>query len=227
MMQGVRQNDSRLVEYIHGSQLFSPNLITKELNDSSQRSLSEIQQQLTRDVIKVLQEKVRQRFSLRFKKEKKHYILFQRNGFFVECRAFSDEYSKTLALELKYNWTGILLEPDPYLFPKLRANNRNAWLLNACLSPDPIAHNVDFLRKFIQESSNDSISNEQLLKKSLYRDSKGQLWKKLQIPCFPLFSITSALRVNNIDFLILDTQGLELQILVNIPWAFININVGS
>lgn len=145
----------------------------------------------------------------------------------MECRAFDgDTMSKTLTLESSYNWTGVLLEPDPYLFPKLLSKQRNAWLLNGCLSPDATAHSLDFLRRIKPKKSNDKIiSDEEKDAKSVYLDTKGQLWKRLKIPCFPLFSITSALQVKTIDFLVLDTQGLELQVLLNIPWEEIKIQV--
>jgi hypothetical protein len=122
------------------------------------------------------------------------------------------------------------------VFPELVAKKRNAWLLNTCLSPDATPQNLDFLRKInktstIQPTNNllNSSIQEQVVsfkkKSNIYRDSKGQTWTKLRIPCFPLFSITSALNVSKIDFLLLDTQGLELQILLNIPWDEIEINV--
>lgn len=150
----------------------------------------------------------------------------------MKCRAFEgDLLSKTLDLELYYNWTGILMEPDPTLFPKLIAKRRNAWLLNACLSPDPTPHNLDFLRKISKSSMNNSSQSDQDAmmpdRKSTYRDGKGHVWRKLRIPCFPLFSVTSALQVYTIDYLILDAQGLELQILLNIPWNDLKIHVGS
>ncbi|OXA62191.1 Protein Star [Folsomia candida] len=148
----------------------------------------------------------------------------------MKCRAFEgDLLSKTLDLELYYNWTGILMEPDPTLFPKLIAKRRNAWLLNACLSPDPTPHNLDFLRKISKSSMNNSSQSDQDAmmpdRKSTYRDGKGHVWRKLRIPCFPLFSVTSALQVYTIDYLILDAQGLELQILLNIPWNDLKIHV--
>ncbi len=43
----------------------------------------------------------------------------------MECRAYDGNllHSKTLALEMYYNWTGILIEPDPFVFPELVAKN--------------------------------------------------------------------------------------------------------
>ena len=56
--------------------------------------------------------------------------------FFVEAGAFDGEtLSNTLYLELKYNWTGLLVEPNPWLVSLLRKKKRNAWILPHCLSP--------------------------------------------------------------------------------------------
>ena len=41
-------------------------------------------------------------------------VLFQRDGFFVECGAFDGETrSNTLNLERDLGWTGVLIEADP------------------------------------------------------------------------------------------------------------------
>ena len=41
----------------------------------------------------------------------------KKNGFFVEAGAFDGEnFSNTLLFELKHNWTGLLVEPNPDLY---------------------------------------------------------------------------------------------------------------
>ncbi|ESO03313.1 hypothetical protein HELRODRAFT_173599 [Helobdella robusta] len=47
-------------------------------------------------------------------------ILKKRNGFFVEAGGFDGETaSNTLFLEVERNWTGLLIEPDPYFYTQL------------------------------------------------------------------------------------------------------------
>ena len=42
-----------------------------------------------------------------------------KEGFFIEAGADDFETdSNTLLFELKHNWTGILVEPNPTIFPK-------------------------------------------------------------------------------------------------------------
>ena len=63
-------------------------------------------------------------------------LFFQkRKGFFIEAGANDGEFiSNTLELEKKYGWTGLLIEPNPYMLVKLRLRNRKAWIADVCLS---------------------------------------------------------------------------------------------
>jgi len=56
-------------------------------------------------------------------------------GFFVEAGALDGEYmSHTLDLEMVNGWTGLLVEPDPMNFNKLRQKHRRAWKTPVCFS---------------------------------------------------------------------------------------------
>ena len=52
--------------------------------------------------------------------------------------------SNTLYLELKYNWTGLLVEPNPMYLTQLKMKNRNAWIFPYCLSPIHSPTVIDF-----------------------------------------------------------------------------------
>lgn len=45
--------------------------------------------------------------------------------------------SKTLDMEMNYNWTGLLIEGSPLNFKSLTSRNRKAWTFPACLSLQP------------------------------------------------------------------------------------------
>ena len=48
-----------------------------------------------------------------------------RNGFFIEAGAYDGEvFSNTLFYELKQNWTGLLIEPNPDAFELLKKKVR-------------------------------------------------------------------------------------------------------
>ena len=54
----------------------------------------------------------------------------KKQGFFVEAGACAGEQiSNTIYFELKHNWTGLLVEPNPDFYQKLFKIKRNAWIL--------------------------------------------------------------------------------------------------
>ena len=68
-------------------------------------------------------------------------LLFQgkvKNGFFIEAGAWDfAELSNTLWYEVKYNWTGLLIEPTIKPYINGRDLNRKAWSTCSCLSIFP------------------------------------------------------------------------------------------
>jgi hypothetical protein len=66
------------------------------------------------------------------------------NGFFIEAGAYDGEaLSNSLLFELQYNWTGLLVEPNPDNFEALQSKNRKAYLTDTCLSATNKATEVD------------------------------------------------------------------------------------
>lgn len=67
----------------------------------------------------------------------------QRNGFYVECGAFTGELlSNSLFFETQREWQGILIEPDDKNYAKLLKKNRKAFAAHACLSDINVTKNV-------------------------------------------------------------------------------------
>jgi len=63
----------------------------------------------------------------------------------VEAGAFDGEIiSNTLAFELEYGWSGLLVEPNPAAFDLLTKKHRKAWIINACLSTKAYPQIVEF-----------------------------------------------------------------------------------
>ena len=80
---------------------------------------------------------------------KKHKLLktkkSKRQGFYIEAGACNGEsISNTLLFELKHDWTGLLVEPNPDFFEDLKSRNRNAWILPHCLSTQRKVEIVEF-----------------------------------------------------------------------------------
>ena len=66
-------------------------------------------------------------------------------GFFLEAGACNGEsISNTLFFEVKQDWTGLLVEPNPDFVEALKMRNRNAWILPHCLSTSQRVETVQF-----------------------------------------------------------------------------------
>ena len=148
-------------------------------------------------------------------------------GFFVEAGAGCGEFiSNTLYLELKYNWTGLLVEPNPDLLKLLLSKHRNSWILPHCLSTTPYVEVVDFDASMY----NGGIILEGKIKPSMLdRDIKENPLKdferEIRVQCFPLFSVLKALDAMHIDYFSLDIEGAEFAVLKTIPWNKINVTL--
>jgi len=73
--------------------------------------------------------------------------LFQRkrNGFFIEAGASDGiSFSNTLYFEAKLGWTGLLVEPNPDDFSKLKQLKRKAFAFGHCLSTKTTPETVLF-----------------------------------------------------------------------------------
>ena len=57
---------------------------------------------------------------------------------------FTVVFSNTLLLEMNYNWTGLLIEPNPKAFQELLAKNRKSYAMESCLSVKEEVTEVSF-----------------------------------------------------------------------------------
>ena len=143
-----------------------------------------------------------------------HLLKHKKGGFFIECGASNGEqFSNTLYFEITKNWTGLLIEPNPYFFNQLLEKHRKAYSLNACLSISNTTGKAVFQLKGVFGS---------LLKSSQQQD---ETVKTTEVQCFPLLSILLALGNPVVDYFSLDVEGLELAILQTVPWDIVNIDV--
>lgn len=156
-------------------------------------------------------------------------------GFFIEAGALDGEYlSNSLWLEKELNWTGLLIEPNPYNYKELLMKNRKAWTSNTCLSTKSYPKEVNFA----------ALTRSYKGKKSLTWAYKGASYETeytlsplynhflsfsnanyIKAQCFPLYSYLLALERTKVDFLSLDIQGSERDVLSTIPFDKLDIQV--
>jgi FkbM family methyltransferase len=204
-LQNAEQDDPRLIQHIRDHWLIAP-------PDGTDRNISVIRRGKHKD------------FSEFGQPSYIENLLNNRSeGFFLECGAFDGTLnSNTLHLELSRSWTGLLVEANPIYFRSLLMKRRRAYLLNACLSPTTRATKLNFTTTGIEGG---------LLATITMTNQKSQLDRGLFailhpmiLQCFPLFSVLQALNMNHVDYLSLDVEGAEIQVLKTLPLHHVTID---
>lgn len=129
-------------------------------------------------------------------------IFNKKRGFFIELGANDGLFqSNTAFLEKEMEWTGILIEPSPKGYELCIKNRPNSICLNfACVSDDYKENYVE--GDFINNDSMASINGKRTNNKKLTKVRATTLEK-----------IIHEHKCKNIDFLSLDTEGYEFNIL--------------
>jgi len=144
----------------------------------------------------------------------------RRSGFFVECGAADGEkFSNSLFFELERNWTGLLIEANPAYHRALLDKNRRAYVLGSCLSTERRPTTVHMQPAGVLGGIVDKIHPSHL--SLISATNKPQVI----VNCFPLNAIMAALDVSRVDYLSLDVEGPELEILQTVNWTRLHIAV--
>jgi len=204
---GMKQDDPKLIEYIRKNILIKPDY-SEPLNLSKHTKCCK---------------KLRGQFGQAFQVENLLGLKTSQKdtkGFFIEAGAVDGEYlSNTLFFEMKYSWTGLLVEPNPTSLKELYKKHRKSYILPHCLSTKPEVEIVNF-------DVSDVLSGiivEGKVKPSRIDDpnpgrSDKKYERKIQVQCFPLYSVLMALGNPNVDYFSLDIEGAELVMLKTLPW---------
>ncbi len=144
------------------------------------------------------------------------------NGFFIEAGSVDAEtLSDTLYYELKYNWTGLLVEAVPAIYHKGLKKHRKAYGIQTCLSvtKSPKLEEFDVHSVWTTDDGEDAKSMGGIVNDG--RDGT------LQIQCIPLYSILLALGNPTVNWISLDIEGAEYAVLKTIPWDKVDIQACS
>lgn len=144
-------------------------------------------------------------------------------GFFVECGAATgEELSNTLYFEKYRGWSGLLVEVNKQYFQTLLKKRRKAFAINACLSTTGRAGREQYLAAGDIGGIKDYMHTDRI------RDAASMGHSNTSsVQCFPLYSLLLALHVSHVDYLSLDIEGPELEILELFPWNLVTIDVVS
>jgi hypothetical protein len=160
------------------------------------------------------------------------------NGFFVEAGAFDGEsWSNTLHLERFKNWTGLLIEPSLENYKLLKSKNRNAYSINSCISKGSSSVNSSYI-----EAGPFGITANVSSETTVNTPDRSLSTYIYNVVCHPLAKILDSLfeqfphlKIRNshirpmeklntdkekfvIDYMSLDIEGNEKEILESFPW---------
>lgn len=147
---------------------------------------------------------------------------YKREGYFVEFGATDGVLlSNTYLLEKEFGWDGLCAEPNPKYFAELK-NNRNCKLSNACIAGET-GKQVEFIfaNEYggIEEFANSGMHKEKV-------DSYKALGRKAVLETISLDDFLLANKApKNIDYLSIDVEGSEYEILKNFPFDKWNIKL--
>lgn len=149
------------------------------------------------------------------------YFNYKRNGVYIDIGAYDGvQLSNTYILEKHFDWTGICFEPMEHQFEKLKDNRKNSINYNCA------AYNTDGEETFTFVKSDnypDMLSG--ITKDITFNHMSGILSETKRLNIEQVKTTVSTMRVDNVlekhnikhvDFLSIDTEGSELEILKSI-----------
>ena len=149
-----------------------------------------------------------------------NYFNKKTNGFYIELGAVDGIFqSNTKFFEDNLNWTGILIEPNENAFDKLKINRPKNYLFNNLISNCDTDLEYKWLDEVVAVAG---VSNT--LPKSNYdwydnfaTKNNYKINTKIIKPT-TLTNIIKSIKIHNIDFLSLDVEGHEYEVLKS--WDF-------
>ena len=151
-----------------------------------------------------------------------HFFKNKRDGIFVEIGAFDGvSLSNTYFFEKELGWQGICVEPIPEKFNLLQ-KNRSCICIQGCIS------NFDGKALFAEVPGNEVLSGLSVKydPRHIHRiQSEGGKFKYYEIDCFTPKTIFEKFNISHIDFLSIDTEGGEFDILSSINLKEIDVDV--
>jgi len=155
----------------------------------------------------------------------------KKNGVFVDIGAHNGiTYSNTYFYEKFLGWKGICIEPIPQVFDQLQ-KNRNCICVKGCITPK------EEKLSFLQVNGNGKVEVEMLSGifdkyhpehlKRVQREvaACGGSFEIIQVDGYVLNALLKKHNMFHIDFLSLDTEGGELEILQSIDFSKFKIDV--
>ena len=114
-------------------------------------------------------------------------------------------------------WSGLLVEPMPSLYEQLVSKNRSAWAVRTCLSTKRRPETIRF----------SLVGSSEETQPGILAEGATGVGETVEMQCMPIYSLLLAIGNPTVDFLSLDIEGAEYQVLRTIPWDKVDIRALS
>ena len=166
------------------------------------------------------------KFYSQFKQDQfvyENYFKNKQNGFFIDIGAYDGEIDSNSLFFENLGWEGICFEPNPTMFEKMKKIRKCVCLPYAVSDKNEINQFFQIKEGPITLSGLVNEFEQSAIKRiNEYNLEDNQSFDYLDIECKTFDSIV---KVYDIDFLSLDTEGNELKILQSIDFNKYNIDV--
>lgn len=150
-----------------------------------------------------------------------HFMLTHPSDFFIQIGAndgiSADPLYKFIT---RFGWEGILLEPQPQVYQQLAATHRDntrLTLLNAAISEQDGWRTMYTVRRddTAPETAHlySSFRKEVLLRQTQWVPDVAQRIEEQQVRCISFATLLKETKGRNVDILLMDTEGYDLNIL--------------
>jgi FkbM family methyltransferase len=146
----------------------------------------------------------------------------RRDGLFVEAGALDGiSDSNSLFFERYRNWTGVLFEPNPEIFPIAVSNRPAASAMCVALyDRNGVIPFTTVKSKLGWSGIADDFEPQH--KQRIAQSSQTSV---VEVPCLTLSNALKAFKITRVDYLSLDLEGAELTVLNLFPFDAFDIDV--
>ena len=155
-----------------------------------------------------------------------NYFREQKTGFFIDIGAHDGLDLNNTYLFEKKGWKGICIEPNPDIYNRLR-RNRNCFTIEGCVSNREGEAKFCLLEGYTEMLSGlvDKYDREHAKRIESELNHYGGNRSIITVQTFMLNNILKEHGVSEVDYLSLDTEGGELEILKSIDFDSYSIKV--
>jgi len=149
------------------------------------------------------------------------------NGIFLDIGAHDGKtLSNTFFFEKTLNWRGLCIEPHPKVFNALK-ENRSCVLVEGCAWKEDTTKTFRMIEGYSEMLSGlvDSYHPDHITRINSEVNSMNQILSDIEVKCYDISKLLLDNNLTNIDFLSIDIEGGELEVLKCIDYTKVEIGI--